>query len=216
MLNVLGDAHSAGRLDVSELDERQSGAMEAKFLDELPALIEDLPEGTALAQRLHAMVTGPEGRGSTLPATASPSDLVNSSGTRGENNLPALPGGGRPQTSIAVMSGRNLVVSPGTPEVTCFALWGGDDIYLRDVLGPGVQVSVHMYSLMAGNDIFVPPGVAVIDETVNILAGNTIKSAAQGDGSNGTLVLKGVSVMAGHDVKLDKNAPPPSLPAGPR
>ncbi len=80
---------------------------------------------------------------------------------------------------------------------------GGDDVYLTHVLGPGVEVTLNCCAVMGGNDIFVPAGVRVIDRSVNILAGSDIDSAAQGDGSNGTLILTGFSVMGGHDIKID-------------
>lgn len=50
--------------------------------------------------------------------------------------------------------------------------------------------------------MFVPEGVRVIDQSVAIMAGNDIKRRAQGDGSNGTLVLKGFLWWGGNDVKL--------------
>ena len=107
-------------------------------------------------------------------------------------------------SSVAIMSGREIDVPPGTAEVTTYALMGGDNIDLCAVMGPGVTVEVVSYAMWAGNDIYVPPGVRVRDETINIMAGNEVRQSARGDGSNGTVILKGFSLMAGHDVRLAK------------
>ena len=85
-----------------------------------------------------------------------------------------------------------------------FALMGGDDIYLRDALGPGVVLTLELPALMGGHSLHVPRGVRVVEETQAVAGGNSIRRSAQGDGSNGTLVLRGMLVLGGHTVKLDK------------
>ena len=104
---------------------------------------------------------------------------------------------------MAILSGREIEVAPGTPAVHSYCVMGGDDIYLTDALGPGVEITLDCYALMGGNTIYIPGGVRIIDRTVNIIAGNDVKKKARGDGSNGTLVLTGFSLMAGHDIKID-------------
>jgi hypothetical protein len=200
VLDVLARAHAHGRLDAEEVDERQSHTLRAKFLSELPELIDDLPEGRELTDRINSQIF-PHPLAGTGPGAIVPTD---SAGPAGEI-MPVRPGTGSEENSVAIMSGRDLVVEPGTPVVHLYALMGGDSIYLSDVLGPGVQVTLEAYSIWAGHDIFVPGGVRVIDRTVNVMAGNDIHKRARGDGSNGTLVLTGFSLMAGHDVKLDPN-----------
>lgn len=111
-----------------------------------------------------------------------------------------------PSQSIAVMSGRTIHLEPGSPGLTGFAWWGGDDLYLTDALGPGVTLTLTLHAVMGGSDVYVPRGVRVVDEAMAIMAGNDIAPEAQGDGSNGTLVLKGVLVWGGNDVKLAPNA----------
>ncbi|HLS32393.1 MAG TPA: DUF1707 domain-containing protein [Brevibacterium sp.] len=195
VLDILARAHGAGRLDPSEIDERQRETLRARFVDELPALIEDLPEGRDLAARFASQTGRTEASrpGSALaPATS------------GEI-LPVAPGSGPPETTVAVMSGREHVVEPGTGTVRSYALMGGDEIYLGDVMGPGVEVTLECYAMWAGNEIYVPAGVKVVDRTMNLMAGNSIAKNARGDGENGTVILTGFSLMAGHDVKLDPN-----------
>lgn len=199
VLDVLAAAHASGRLDPFEVDERQTIAVGAKFLDELLEPIDDLPEGAELTLRIQRQLgIGPAGPG---PAAAGTIVAARTSGT-GEV-VPARAGTGPEENSVAVLSGREIEVAPGTPVVHSYSFMGGDDIYLTDALGPGVEIRLDCYAVMAGNTIYVPGGVRIIDRTVNIMAGNDVKKSARGDGSNGTLVLTGFSLMAGHDVKID-------------
>lgn len=203
VLDVLGQAHGAGRLDADEIDDRQRAALRARFVDQLPALIDDLPEGAALAARLQEQADRAAGRGTggaviarghgSAPSARGPGAVV-----------PARSGAWSDDNAIAILSGREVQVSSGTAVFRTYALMGGDDVYLTDALGPGVELTLECYALWAGSTVYVPGGVRIIDRTVNIMAGNTIARRAQGDGSNGTLILTGFSLMAGHDVKLDK------------
>ena len=106
--------------------------------------------------------------------------------------------------SVTFMTGRDVDLAPGTSLYRNFAWWGGDDIILDRALGPGVLLTLELSAVMAGHDIYVPEGVRVIDESFAIMAGNDIDRDARGDGSNGTLILKGFLFWAGHDVKLSR------------
>ncbi|MGA4506559.1 DUF1707 SHOCT-like domain-containing protein [Propionibacteriaceae bacterium G1746] len=192
VLSVLQEALVAGRLDRFEFDERQTQVMSAKFLDELPPVVADLPEGGALV-----MMQGHAGQ-AALAATTGP--------TAGLAQRPA--GAVAPvdpsMTSVAVMSGRNLVPEYGTTEVKQFSFWGGDDIDLGRAFGPGVEIELSMFVVMGGNTVYVPAGVRVIDETVAVMGGNDVRAKAQGDGSNGVLRLTGLAFMGGSSIKRSK------------
>lgn len=192
VLGVITDAVTNGRLDPDETAERQDEALSAKYLDELMPLIVDLPEGHDLYQSLQRQTGGGTTAGTSLAHRSGPASLA----PRAE------PGSEKPMNSVAIMSGRELDVPAGTSEITTYALMGGDNVDLCEVMGPGVTVSLTSYSMMSGHDIYVPPGVRIRDDTINIMSGNEIRRSAKGDGSNGTLILKGVSFMAGHDVHL--------------
>lgn len=196
VLAVITEAVTHGRLDPGETAERQDEALSAKFLDELMPLIVDLPEG----DQLHRRIARQTGQGPA--STEKTDDMVLRS--PGELAPTAEPGSAKPVNAVAIMSGREIDIAPGTAQITAYALMGGDDIDLCEVMGPDVNVELNAYSMMAGHNIFVPPGVKIRDETINIMAGNDISTSARGDGSNGTLVLKGFSLMAGHDVRLAK------------
>lgn len=181
VLQILQTAHAAGRLDVVELGERQDAALQARFTDELPLLVDDLPEGATY-------------RGSS---TASPAVRPSAMPPVGVAEGP---------TSVTFMTGKDVQVPPGTAFYRNFAWWGGDNIHLGDVMGPGVVVTLELHAIMAGHDIYVPEGVRVLDETIAIMAGNDIRKEARGDGSNGTLILKGFLFWAGNDVQLEERS----------
>ena len=180
------DAHAAGRLDLAELDERQTQVITSRFLDELTPLVADLPEGQSLV-----LMAGPhQGRG-VAAYSAAP--------------MPAIYDQPPTVSTVSVLSGKNLKPQRGVEKIAAFQFWGGEDIDLTEAFGPGITITYEAVSIMAGSSIVVPEGVRVQDNTVNIMAGNDIRPKAQGDGSNGTLVLSGFSLMAGHSVKLAKN-----------
>ena len=176
VLQILQQAHAEGRLSVEELGERQDRALQARFTDEFDDLVEDLPEGRELVAGGGSRVTP---RPSAPPAT-----------------------GPAERTTWSIMSGRDVVIEPGTRRYVNFAWWAGDDIDLTHAMGPGVVITLELHAIMAGHDIHVPEGVRVVDDSLAIMAGNDIDRQAQGDGSNGTVIIKGFLWWAGHDVKL--------------
>lgn len=197
VIDVIGRAHEAGRLSAAERDERTEAASRAVHLDELPALVEDLPEheswpllpSSSAVDNLPVM---PASAGVTEPAGQQPS------------MLPAT-GPADGGFTVSVMSGRDVAVAPGTEEIGNFAFWGGNNYDLTRAMGPGRTVVLNLNAVMAGSDITVPRGVRVVDESLAVMAANTIKPKAQGDGSNGTLVLKGLLFWAGNTVSLAKD-----------
>lgn len=165
------------------MQERQEKALRIVFTDELPDLVGDLPE----ASQLDSLAT---------PApTAAPAPIP----TFAHDPLPAE------HMSVTIMSGKDITLPPGTRSVSNFAWWGGNNYYLTEAMGPGRIVTMQLHAVMAGHDIYVPRGVRVLDQSTAIMAGADIEKDAQGDGSNGTLVLTGVLFWAGHSVKLAKD-----------
>lgn len=180
-LSIVQAAYEAGRLDLDEMRERQERALKAKYLDELPALVADLPEGAELSVRPPSEVAG-QAQYSALPA-AGPAD------------------GG---FDVAIMSGKDIVVPPGTRDLASLAFWGGNTYDLTEAMGPGRIVTLTLNAIMGGSDVYVPEGVRVVDQSVAIMAGNGIADDAKGDGSNGTIVLKGFLFWGGNDVKVKR------------
>lgn len=196
ILQVLSKAHAAGRLDPEELDKRQSTVFESVYLHELLPIIDDLPEGRDAESRIREETDVPKPSGTS------------SSVQPKKSTVPARPGDGPAVTDIAVLGGSTKTIAADTPQVTCFALMGGSDLYLSEVCRPGAEITIVTVNTMGGSVIYVPAGVRIIDHSVNILGGNDIKPNALGDGSNGTLVIKGFNLMGGNDVKLDPRSRP--------
>ncbi|MEZ5084842.1 MAG: DUF1707 domain-containing protein [Tessaracoccus sp.] len=183
VLQVLQRAFEAGRLSLEEMGERQDRALKMVYVDEMVALVADLPEGGGLAPVPRSPYSPPAPLSSSAPVPVGPPD------------------GGM---SIAIMSGRERVFDPGTTEAAGFAFWGGDTVDLTRAMGPGVTFTLTLNAIMGGYEVYVPPGVRVLDESIAIMAGNEIKKKARGDGSNGTLILRGLIFWAGSTVRLSK------------
>lgn len=177
VLAVLQQAHAEGRLSIEELGERQDQVLRAKYADQFDDLVDDLPEGRDL--------------------------MATDSGHLAARRPASVPSTGQPErTTVTFMSGRDIMIEPGTARYTNLAWWGGDNIDLTAAMGPGVVVTLELHAIMAGHDIYVPEGVRVVDESIAIMAGSDIHRDARGDGSNGTVILKGFLWWAGHDVRL--------------
>ncbi|MGO1383208.1 MAG: DUF1707 SHOCT-like domain-containing protein [Arachnia sp.] len=176
-LTALQQAHAEGRLSVEELTERQDVVLRAKFMDEFRGVVEDLPEGREL---MAVQEANPATRRAAPPPAVGPPE----------------------RTSVTFLSGRDVMIEPGTRLYRNYAWWGGDSIDLTAAMGPGVVITLELHAIMAGHDIYVPEGVRVLDESIAIMAGSEVDRQARGDGSNGTVILKGFLWWAGHDVKL--------------
>ncbi|WGW10908.1 DUF1707 domain-containing protein [Saxibacter everestensis] len=182
--DILREAYAAGRLDHEELEERTAALWRCKYVAELGPLVDDLP----------AVGTG-------HPST-SPVPVNDRAPAQREASVLREPGGAREQTTIAVLGGDYKVIRPGAGIVRSINVMGGDDIDLLAALAPGESVVIESISVMGGADIIVPEGTRVITETWSFLGGDEVK--VHGDGSAGTLVLKGFSMMGGNTVRRAK------------
>lgn len=200
VVSALSDALSRGQLTALEFDDRHSQALKAMYIDQLPELIEDIPEADEIEQDLRARDTAR--RESTELATKPGSHLGPYNNQRSGPIQPAKPGTGKSKTAICILSGSDQVIEPNTPKVSGVAMLGGNDYDLCDVMGPGVEFTIESVNFLGGHDIYVPPGVRIIDKSVSILGGVDIAQNARGDGSNGTLIISGFNLLGGDDVML--------------
>ncbi len=120
--------------------------------------------------------------------------------------------GASERTSVTFMSRKTIVVERGTRHYQNFAFGGGGTIDLTSAMGPGVVMTLEVHAIWAGYDIHVPEGVRVVDESLQIgvmgLAGSDVEPEASGDGSNGTVILKGFLWTA--RLKVKRSPTPPS------
>lgn len=203
VVSALSDALSRGQLTAIEFDDRHSQALETMYIDQLPALIDDIPEAEELEQELRSRDT--LRRENSALATRPGSHLGTYNNQRSGPIRPAKPGTGKSDTAICILSGSNQVVAPNTPKVSAVTMLGGNDYDLCDVMGPGVELTIESINVLGGHDIYVPPGVRVINKSFSILGGVDIAQNARGDGSNGTLIIRGFNVLGGDDVRLARS-----------
>ena len=129
VLRTLGDHAAVGRLTLDELEERSGRALVAKTRGELAALTTDLPAG------------GVQPGGS-----------------------PALARDARPKRPVrwmvSIMSGshrRGRFRAVGS--INAVAIMGGDEIDLRDAEIEGGELTLNLFALMGGANIYVPDSV---------------------------------------------------------
>jgi hypothetical protein len=135
-LRTLGDHAAVGRLTLDELEERSGRALAARTRGELAALISDLPAGGGQASGSAAVSTrGPQGARGTGPK--------------------------RPvRWMVSIMSGshrRGRFRAVGS--INAVAIMGGDEIDLRDAEIEGGELTLNLFALMGGANIYVPDSV---------------------------------------------------------
>jgi hypothetical protein len=191
--DVLEAALADGRLDQSEYDERLAQAESAKTFDDLVPLTRDLmvtpltpvapPPSPASFQSQSA--TQP-------PSTTSTSRPAVDDYTVGDSmNITAIFGGA---------NRKNLIEVPAT--INIITAFGGADIDLRQPKWKSSTITVKAYTAFGGWSIIVGPDVEVIDETTAILGGHSIKRLTGSEPHTKRLVIKGISVLGGGDVKV--------------
>lgn len=177
VLEVLNAAHASGRLRLGDLRERQERVLAADYRDELPALTADLPEGDDLPVPVAA-----------LPAAGGGIDVV----FRAEDV----------RQTVTLLRGRYVQVPRGE-SASGLVILGRDVVDLTVALGPGVRLEVEYHALAGSVRLRVPPGVRVVDETRSgVVGGVSYRLGARGDGSHGTLVLRGNLALGSVEVRL--------------
>ena len=131
-LRTLGDHAAVGRLTLDELEERSGRALAAKTRGELAALITDLPAGGAQPGGSPAMAPGARDTRPKRPV----------------------------RWMVSIMSGshrRGRFRAVGS--INAVAIMGGDEIDLRDAEIEGGELTLNLFALMGGANIYVPDSV---------------------------------------------------------
>jgi hypothetical protein len=139
-------------------------------------------------------------------------DLVYAGRTRGELDA-VLTDLGPPAASVPATTPRRRVVSVlgGSNlrgrfrlegELQVVSVMGGSNIDLRGAEVVGREVTIGVFALAGGVNIFVPEGVAVdADGVVAIAGGRSIKVAAPRDRDAPRITIRGVVVAGGLSVQ---------------
>ena len=135
-LRTLGDHAAVGRLTLDELEERSGRALAARTRGELAALISDLPAGGGQASGSAAVSTrGPQGARGTGPK-------------RPVRWMVSIMGGSHRRGRFRAVGSINAV-----------AIMGGDEIDLRDAEVEGGELTLNLFAIMGGANIYVPDSV---------------------------------------------------------
>lgn len=142
----LHEAFVDGQLTVTEFDERTASLYGATFVDELPALIDDLSPVTTQ----HHQPTRQDG---TMARYAT-----------GES-------GGSP-FSLSIMGGSerggDWLVAPNHTSIT---VMGGNSLDLREARLSAHETIINAFAVMGGIEIIVPEDVRVVDAGLGIMGG---------------------------------------------
>lgn len=103
---------------------------------------------------------------------------------------------------IAVMAGNGARLRGEAPStITATAVMGGVELDLRHLEPPeDGKVSLFVTTMWGGVEVTIPPGWEVENRLIPILAGVEVKGPSVPD-KQGTLVIEGVGVMAGVEVR---------------
>lgn len=174
---VLSTAFAEGRLTHEEHDERLNQAMQAKTFAELVPLTRDL------------VYTG-DPNPVTQP-TEQPQQMIDTTGASSE-----------PDRMIAVFGGNSRQGRWRVRKnIQAYALFGGQDIDMRDAVFESPTVELSGFWCFGGMDLKVPEGIEVRDQTVGIFGGSDVKNLGEPDPAAPVLVLKGVCLFGGISVK---------------
>lgn len=170
VLSLLQDAYAEGRLTLEDMSERQSRALQATYRDEFVDLLRDLPGGDAAMsaiaeqQRSHPPVAF-QRFGAAVPGT--------------------------PQQATAFFGDKRLQLTPTSRRARARSFFGDTKVDACPAFAPGTVVEVDARMLCGDVQVYVPEGVRVEDRTTTVFGDVSIKKHAEGDGSNGTLLITG-------------------------
>jgi hypothetical protein len=176
VVELLGEHAAAGRITLSELEERVGQAYGATTRGELAELIRDLP---------------------ALPAPdASPSLFESASASAS-----ASPNRKHTRWYFAIMGGSTRRGKRFAEQLNVVAVMGGDDIDLRDAEIESSELVVNVFSLMGGAAIYLSDNVEVELSGGAIMGGNDERGSTRPPRPGAPIVrIRSFALMGGVDV----------------
>lgn len=173
---ILREAAAEGRLTMEELDERLDAVYAAKTYAELEPITHDLPHpGTAHVPAPSAAPAGDVHRFGGDPTSSAAIAFMGGFCRRGDWVVP--------KNFIAV------------------AVMGGGEIDLRQARYAEPVVNIHAVAIMGGIEITVPEDANVQVTGIGIMGGFDHSVSGSGQPGGPTIVVNGVALMGGVDVK---------------
>lgn len=175
---VLRTAYAEGRLTATEMQERIGEAYAAQTYADLVPVLRDLPvpPGTVVVPG-----TGEPPAG-VAPQVASPA------------------GSSGPMVAIfSAFSRKGTWTVPAESSATC--IFGGGELDLRDAVLSARETVLTTACIFGGLEITIPEGMVVRNEIVGILGGVEVPPGVPVPADAPVLVLKGVAIFGGVEVK---------------
>jgi hypothetical protein len=167
-------------MSVEEFEQRVDAAHKATSVDELKALLRDLPGAAVPAVRSAGTAPAPK-----PPVTAA-------AHVRDREYMVAVLGGSTRKGGWSPAR-RNYAV----------AVMGGCELDFREArLGPGIT-DLRVFALWGGIEIIVPPGLNVESQGIGLLGGfDYVTDATLGDPNAPTLRVSGLACMGGVEISV--------------
>lgn len=174
---MLTTAYAEGRLTREEHDERLDQVMAAKTFDELVPITEDLVYSGA------PPVTAPQ-----------QNSQIDTAGAAEETD-----------TLVGILGGTTRSGPWRVRRKTqAYALLGGMELDMTEAVFDAPVVEISGFWCLGGLEITVPEGMEVRNHVMGILGGAEIKQVGEPDPSAPVLVLKGVAMLGGVEVKTKR------------
>jgi len=192
---VLCDYFASDSLSVDELERRLDRTHRASSLQELRAVLSDLPRGE---ERFEALVRGSSGDGSpsdsdTTPTRATSAELRRYAESRNSTDLALAVLGG------STRRGRWLPAA----KTTALSICGGVELDFREALLPPGLTEIQALALMGGIEIIVPPGTAVEAQGFAIMGGfEHLDHRLEDDPDRPVLRVRGMAIMGGIEITV--------------
>lgn len=183
-IDALCEHFANDAMTVEEFESRIDDAHRATSIEELRALLQDLPSGN-----LPSVAEG----GAPVPARAQGGAVAPREHTKETGYAIAILGGSR----------RRGQWSPARVTHTV-AMMGGVELDFREAALPPGVTELKVYALMGGVEIIVPPGLTVESHGIGILGG--FEHAGEGYGAVDpqapVLRVSGLAMMGGVDIQV--------------
>ncbi len=193
-IGELSERFANDEIGMEEFERRVTLAHRADSVDELRALLEDLPGGASRLQPL-----------------ASPEAIS----ARGRVELRAVSEVHEKQAVTAILGGVQRAGSWTVPRLLeVVTVLGGAQLDFRDArFGPGVS-TVNVFAMMGGVEIIVPPDLAVEVQGGAILGGfeHLERTPSRVDPDRAQLRVTGMAVLGGVTVHTRPVGDPRALP----
>ncbi|WP_051215362.1 DUF1707 SHOCT-like domain-containing protein [Granulicoccus phenolivorans] len=176
VLGVIDTAFQEGRLTKDEHEMRTEAALRAITFDDLTPLTRDLvPMPPAYPSPARRETAGPV--------------ITRSTGDSGEDD-----------NIVSIFSGTTRKGQwTARKRINITAIFGGSDLDFTEAIWESDEIIINSFNLFGGNEIRVPEGVDVRDESAAFLGGTDVKVDPVPGGPR--IILRGFSILGGNEVK---------------